>query len=121
MFPFEISGWALFVHDLSPHPHIHTISSINFMQQKKHLCNRRHRKLQHLREGDVASVVGETSPNSKLWIEGREAHVEPLIRGPHFHAERAGETILRMVILPTHTLISSAAPFSFLHSSSHKT
>ena len=34
MFPLEISGWALFVHDLSLHPHIHTIS-INFMQQKK--------------------------------------------------------------------------------------
>lgn len=40
-------------------------------------------------EGDVASVVGETPANSKLWMEGREAHVEPLIRGPHVHPQRA--------------------------------
>ena len=40
-------------------------------------------------EGDVASVVGETPANSKLWMEGRESHVEPLIRGPHVHPQRA--------------------------------
>lgn len=74
-----------------------------------------------MREEDVASVVGETPANSKLWMEGREAHVEPLIRGPHVHAQRAGGTILRMVTLPTRAWISSAAPFGFLHSSSHKT